>query len=416
MFWKDTFLENFLAKEAYKIQLFHGTPITNLKSILSKGLINQIYLTPEIERAARYAVGPRRNNIPAILEVVLTKPKRLKNLYWDPLDREEDIGDNYNDSYGPFFDTLQELNDNIEFFFKDYLNINIPDKLKALLTLSNEQGLHLLDGFPIYKSLLYFAQKSINNDKQFRRNKNQILGEIKSIFPIGNSITNLNITPSGTFRLSPDYFKLLKQIHYQKNLIPPSAIKAVWVRVSDFPNISSDVVKTFGIEMLPHEKEEDYLKTRNILDDLSYNIEYEFNHFSESIRKYQENPNNQEAVQEIMFLTNQFSDVINELLNGLKDSIITNNYIINQLNQFNLKWFIQQNQILKNPQSIQDYESDLNKIKSSVSYELTEFESTYDIYEPLVIEETQWEKININDPNINNILMNNKSYNKTWGN
>jgi hypothetical protein len=69
----------------------------------------------------------------------------------------------------------------------------------------------------------------------------------------------LEITPSGTLRVKPEYYQRLGQMQYPKT-IPPSAIKFVWVRKNDFPNAKGEE-NTFSIKHLPGE-------ARDIVDEL----------------------------------------------------------------------------------------------------------------------------------------------------
>src|SRR5260221_120095 len=80
---------------------YHGTDAKFLPSILQVGLRAQkppggsdfgVYLTNDMEKAARYAVEGTwsETNHPCILEVVLTGRNRVKKVYRDTLDREED--------------------------------------------------------------------------------------------------------------------------------------------------------------------------------------------------------------------------------------------------------------------------------------------------------------------------------------
>jgi hypothetical protein len=128
--------KDFIFQETvFKTTLYHGTRINNLPNILNKGLlmatplwttgtainsgVKAVYLTPDIELAARYAVGQNKDQIPAVLELDISQAKRLAKLAYDPMDREEDAWEQEDGGYG--HDDVYSLKHDIEEFIKPFI-------------------------------------------------------------------------------------------------------------------------------------------------------------------------------------------------------------------------------------------------------------------------------------------------------
>lgn len=428
MFWKDTFLDNFLNKEAHRVKLFHGTHLENLDSILSEGLINNVYLTPSIERATRYALGPNLSKNPIILELILTKPRRLKKLHWDPLDREEDVYiDSYNDYYAPYEEELQEIEDSINDYFANYLKISLPSRYQGLFTVTRNEGLHLLDGINIYKELLHYTAKAFNNDYRFKQNRNKFLGIIKDFFPIGDLNNYIKITPTGTFRLKPEYFEILKQLHYQKKYISPAAIKALWIRSKDFPEIQSNTISNFGAELLPDEKKDHLRLLQNNIENLKDDFFCEYSNFVANFKEAFESFKQENDFDAVEFIIYQNTEPIKQLIEELKsaysfDSNDLKQIILNFINKWFDLNFIKNN--INNPSFLDDFIKEIKKIESRLEEIESELTFEYDAFESKVVNIEQWKRVEVEDfkqidyifEKINSIERNKKRhYTRTWG-
>jgi hypothetical protein len=80
---------------------YHGTDLSKLPSIIKNGLQQssdkKLYLTNNLETAARYSLGHNAEDhqSPCVLEIYISKQKRINKLKRDDLDREESIREDY---------------------------------------------------------------------------------------------------------------------------------------------------------------------------------------------------------------------------------------------------------------------------------------------------------------------------------
>jgi hypothetical protein len=239
------------------IKLYHGTDGKNLKSIFQNGLLAKaprdniagVYLTPDFSLAARYAINRHSNlhDFPAILEIQLSGKKRIKKILRDSLDREEGAYD-MEGSYESESIRLLERD------LKDVFGIQYFDTQKVIDTWVSD--LTELKGINLYKSVINYAQ--VNG-----LDKNNIKKRLFSIIPPGTSYDDLiEISDDGTIVLTESYYNSMHQGIYPR-IIPPSAIKKVWVK--DIPPIAASIatnksLKNVGLKLLPHEY-------KNILDE-----------------------------------------------------------------------------------------------------------------------------------------------------
>jgi hypothetical protein len=255
----------FILSEAYQVTFYHGTPISNLSKILQNGLkphragtwtrgneinygIPSIYFTPSISIAARYAVGANKTAIPVIIEFNLTTPKRFKKVEYDPMDRPEGTWDDDGGyDFSPESEIIHDIRRHIEEFLKK-IGINtwvrFPGEDKI-----GEFGLAALDGFDLYRYILNNIQQA--NPALLLAHKPEIVQAMRREFPPGAYQEFATITPSGTLRITNSYFTAKDQFRYPK-LLPPAAIKAVWVRQKDFPSVKG-TTQDVEIELLPGE-------------------------------------------------------------------------------------------------------------------------------------------------------------------
>ena len=282
---------NKYSKAPASVKLYHGTNFKNLRSIAEKGLENKsgqfwsaigkeavdekgaVYLTPDLEKAVRYAVGASRDAVPMVLEVVITNPKRFNIMREDPMDQSSDAW-NYENSnlseitYEVESDITGGLEKIIEKYSGDKESIRLYDYLKT-------DGIEDFDGINIYKLSL-----KILNDYEGMPNRNDLMRVLKKMFPVGEFTEYLDIREDGTLKLSENYWETREQLYYLKP-IPPSAIKGVWVRLGDFENIDEvEVYETsdFGVKELPHETAYKYEKARDILVEM---LHWNFNNKEE---------------------------------------------------------------------------------------------------------------------------------------
>jgi len=266
------------SKAPAAVKLYHGTSFGNLRSIAEKGLEAKsgqfwsaignlaidhkgaVYLTPELERAVRYAVGAMKDNVPMVLEVVLTNPKRFNIMREDPMDQSSEAW-NYEDSgvNEAFYELEQYITTDLEKIIEKYSGDKETIWLHDYFRANNIED---YDGINIYKLAL-----KILNDYEGLPSRSDLMRVLKNVFPVGEFTEYVDIRSDGTLKLSENYWNTREQMYYLKP-IPPSAIKGVWVRLGDFENI--DEVKVFetsefGVKELPHETAGRYEGARDIV-------------------------------------------------------------------------------------------------------------------------------------------------------
>jgi hypothetical protein len=227
---------------------YHGTDARWLPSIMADGLKAQkpggtadkgVYLTNDMEKAARYAVEGTwsESSRPMILEVRLSKQKRVKRVYRDNLDREESNlfdGDQYED---------EDLAD-LERSVKAVLDIkwgSIPREVGLDFETYGDPS--ALSGLNLYKPLLAYARKQGWNIQQFKQ-------KLFHHLTPGDTFGPWEITNDGTLTLDQDAYDGMHQQVYPDNL-PPSTIKAVWL--SGVPEGTPGERMTIQSKLLPQE-------------------------------------------------------------------------------------------------------------------------------------------------------------------
>ena len=251
------------------ITLFHGTPLKNVPDILrgglhpkkpeSPGATEAVYLTSNMSLAARYALHWTENTsdldfqqgvVPTILEVKLTKNKRVRELIWDPLDRK-DSAYNLDSCETQEHEDIMRLEYDIKMLLSNLkLNHNVItsedfDIDQHLAAPSVES----LDGVNLIKSLISFVK---NNSKNYDPKITKIVHNY-----FANKEYNLfTVKDDGTIKASEDWYATREQLFYGQ-VIPPSAIKKIWLPYDylKFKGLDSLCVekKTMGMTLMPHE-------------------------------------------------------------------------------------------------------------------------------------------------------------------
>jgi hypothetical protein len=267
-FWEWVSLLN----EATSMRFYHGTKIENIPGILQNGIKadaaqrykapeqvkigNQmikyqgpaarqdktVYFTKNKPLAARYAVGGLRSEIPAIVEFVISTPRRFKKVQYDPMDRDENAWDQGNEEKPVDMQAVSTLEDAIERLLSNYgIKTNV-DLDRIVGNRIHNQGLSALDGFNLYGIILSGLRDKLGNN--YRLMQQRIKRDLQTAFNNRLIRSMFQITPSGTLRVRNSYFKTKNQFRWDRDVLPQQ-IKAVWVRKSDFPNIKGKG-KKFG--------------------------------------------------------------------------------------------------------------------------------------------------------------------------
>lgn len=271
---------NFLEAQAFVMTLYHGTGVENVKNIVlnkqglkmdrprtTSGLGTEaVYLTPNIELAARYSTGGLSkaplDRDPAILEIKIHKARRYNKMQVDPLDSSASAWQNHYDDDGysddddqEFFRAMKETVAYVNRVFGTEMSIDRFDK-----------DIEHWQGYDLHGSIRQAVAKKLGKD--FNRLKPK-LAEIlrKSSISGGSHFGKIEITDSGTVRLTGDFWSDAHQTLY-KNFIPYNAIKAVWVKKSKHPDIHGEE-KEIGEEMLPAEVVHEFENAKRFLMDLA---------------------------------------------------------------------------------------------------------------------------------------------------
>jgi len=208
--------------KVYSLTTYHGTDARNIQNILEKGLLARkpegrfdkgVYLTNDIEKAARYAVeGIAKEGQPAILEIMISGGHRVKKIYRDPLDREESIFEDLVDRYD---EDLRYLERDIDEVFNGKY---IHNKVIDLTTFGDPTSLR---GKNIYKAIIDYARKNGLNVEDIKR---RMFDRISPNSNYGPWI----ISEDGSVVLDESVYEEMHQQIYPKNL-PATTIKAIWL-------------------------------------------------------------------------------------------------------------------------------------------------------------------------------------------
>lgn len=269
------------------ILLYHGTDAYNVESILRQGLKprgsvgnlgwdkntlvdvrnNSVFLTADIEKAARYSFGEEKDQVPAILEIRISG-RHAQKLKYDPLDRN-DAAWEIDDEGGTDFEALVILEDIASDAIRNITGHKPHFSVRGLPQFHEVED---LDGVNVYKVLPQAILKVLDSNwitrkdvvraiqdalKKWGRANKRTPGQYQSI----SIHPYLDVRRDGTIKMSKDWMETREQLFYQKGL-PPSTIKGVWFREIDFRSSGINQMKvdekSFGVRRLPYEVVEDH--------------------------------------------------------------------------------------------------------------------------------------------------------------
>ena len=285
-----------LSETVNTITLFHGTPVSVLPMIYKSGYllaqkpkhdgnVKGVYFTHDFELAARYGMNSSLDisnpnmNVPAVLEVVITQNKRIKSMVYDPLDRHASAWDeDGNGDYGN--DDLRRLNSNITSILEKaglvkntyYRTVHIPELDHAE---SNEPD--VLDGVNIVKAFFahvkeVYPQITIDQARKVR--------DLSKTMLANTNYEMFDVMEDGTIKMNDDWYHSREQLIYPDKNIPTQAIKAIWIRQSDFAEVAhlhhdGSPAKHAGFKMLPMEAKRHLEQAVAVLDKYSYDINFD---------------------------------------------------------------------------------------------------------------------------------------------
>lgn len=239
------------------VTLYHGTHIEYLPAILQEGFKGarqgSVFLTADFEKAARYGLySESRGRIedePVIFEVYLSKPKRVRKLKYDPLDRE-DLW--YDDSYdSPESD---ELNDAKAFFEEGWETIQQATGRMNLFPgwphyfdpgdLVGLDDLEKVINTNLWRDVVEFLLTKLPIDRA------ALVRLVKSAYPPGE-YGFLVVREDGSLALNEDWYNSREQL-YMKGNLSRRTIKRVWLLKDRHPDAQGPV-RNAGARELPQE-------------------------------------------------------------------------------------------------------------------------------------------------------------------
>jgi hypothetical protein len=213
-----------LAKAPSGIVTYHGTNARFLNNMLQEGILSKVppgsyhkdkavYLTNDISQAARYTL---KEDLPMILELYLSTPKRLKKIKHDLLDRYD---------WGDFESEWQE---ELIYLSKDLSEVlgGWEREIEQALVTDNE--IHEIIGMNVYKLILSIAREN-NLNIQDVKNK------LKKLPKSDPNNFFFYISHDGTLQPTKYYYDWMHQMKYPTTL-PPSVIKYVWLPERNLKN------------------------------------------------------------------------------------------------------------------------------------------------------------------------------------
>ena len=290
----DSLIRSILVEDTpYRLTFYHGTDFSNVPSIMKQGLkpfkgeqwsamnvrtahSGVVYFTSDFEKAARYAVGSDRSQIPVVLEVTISTPRRFNAMRDDPFDKSDSAWDNDTGGFDENADSesFRDLRHLLDQTASKLLMKNEP---RFSNPLENYDELQSLDGVNIYKITADAIAKCTK-----RLSRNDIMAAVVKMMPPESVSEFVEIRSNGIMKLTSEYWNSREQIFYQKP-IPPKAIKFAWVRVDDFEEFPYIERQKSGIKSLPHEAKDNYDTAIHVCNDVVY-----WNHEDKEVEDYEE--------------------------------------------------------------------------------------------------------------------------------
>ena len=178
------------------LNTYHGTDGRYLSRILSEGILAQnpqpnfdkgVYMTSEIEKAARYAVdGIEKNHgIPIILQISISSDKKIKKIYRDTLDRDESHLYDHDEDYDSDLQDLERSVEGVITAILPGIRIDMQDR-DRYFDFSSFGDKSSLRGINIYRNILGFA-------RQKRLDLNKVKQTMFSMIPPGTNFGNISV-------------------------------------------------------------------------------------------------------------------------------------------------------------------------------------------------------------------------------
>lgn len=250
------FLEN-----VSNLTLYHGTNKTNLVRIFKKGLqlnkidigppganwfIEAVFLTPNINRAAWYALRNSNLQNAVIIEIQLRSTDKVAV---DPLD--DGTGWDEENIILNTFKALIEISSKL---LKNKIPDKHLDKYKSFLSLGI--SIPKLEEFDTIEDYLWATFEEVGGSYKYEQT---FKDAVKSLH--GRKIGMLNIWNRGELEIDKKYYLKRKQLAYHK-AIKPEQITALWLPAEQNPQITGET-KLISAEGLPDYSRDRYFTITN---------------------------------------------------------------------------------------------------------------------------------------------------------
>lgn len=237
------------------VKLYHGTSSNYLPRILAQGFIrgkkgneDHIFFATDFEKAAGYTSlvteGRRQGGNPVVLEAYLSKPRRVKQLEYDPHDREDIWYENSSDE------------DSGVVFARNYLEEGWEKILQAINRYRTKAPVQIDGAYDIEKTHgknLYKEVLAALEELKPVQDRSALVRLVREAYPPGD-YGFLHVREDGSLALTEDWYTSREQLRIQGDQ-PRQIIKRVWVLQEDYPDAAGEVITSRASE-LPQESHE----------------------------------------------------------------------------------------------------------------------------------------------------------------
>lgn len=270
--------ERYKNSDVHAGTFWHGTGIDNLEDILQEGLvpgggqgwgpagpydqINELYLTGDFGRAARYSM---KFDHPTVIKIRISKPERLRRLQTDYRDKMLQPGGGHHVSpeNDPLYDLRRKLDryaDKRNWYTDfDYSSSGVLPRFGGMDADYEEK----VEGTNLYKRI----KEDLNELYDPNRADNEYDAFLDKFRP--GQYGEVHIRDNGVLRFDSSYWDRKHQLEYPDEL-PPAAVKEVWVLESSWNDLGVNPSETKETEVtrLAHEPEDIWEEMRSRAEEL----------------------------------------------------------------------------------------------------------------------------------------------------
>lgn len=264
--------KSIISERVANITLYHGTALSNFPSIYEYGLeanqpqpgaVRGVYLTPDKDLAARYAMTASGNpskvditkdgKIPMVLKLVISKPRRIKDMIYDPLDRTDSKYEEYDmNGEEPQSYLAGELEDILRSVEKA---AGLPERPKYDNKFHDLISVDLDDfeGVSLYELIMNLGMATPWKEKLDIPRKT-IIDIVNKMTKPGQEFASgmLELSNSRTLHRTEGYYTSREQLVTQGKEVSGATIKAVFIPKEHVPDLIGEIEK-IAPKMIPGE-------------------------------------------------------------------------------------------------------------------------------------------------------------------